>query len=171
MRATDSGMLLLVRTLIVLTVAAIPQNGYYWTLLPEKVATHFGPNGQPDDWMSKSAATLLMLGLQLIMPWFFVGIGRGLKYMPASLINVPHREYWFAEERRPESLVKMQRFLLAFACIQSMFFMSINHLTFKANITGAPLNMTAFGLVLALFLVAVAVLVVGLFRRFRLPQS
>ncbi len=171
MRTKESIALLLYKILAVLSLVAIAQNAIYWTQLPEQVATHFGVNGQPDAWMSRNAATAVMVVLQLVMPWFFVGIGYILKFTPISLISVPHREYWFDAERKDASLVKMQRFLTAFAGCMSLFIMAINHLTFKANLNGGGLNMTAFGLVLVMFLSGVGIMVINLLRRFQLPRS
>lgn len=153
----------------ILSLAAAGQNAYYWTKLPERVATHFGAQGDPDGWMDRNSATMLMLVVQLVIPWFIVGIAYATKYMPASLINIPNREYWLAPERRVLSLFFMQRFVTAIACVMSMFMMAVNHLTFRANMAATSLNMQAFVLVMALFLISVGVLVVAMWRRFRLP--
>ncbi len=155
--------------LAVLSLLACAQNGYYWTQLPDRVATHFGINGQPDDWMSKGSATLLMLAVQIAIPWFLVGIGFAIRYIPAPLINIPHREYWLHPDRRLQSIAFVQRFVTAIACIMSLFTMSINHLTFRANMAATSLNMQAFALVMGLFFVGVAVLVISMLRRFRMP--
>ncbi len=161
---------MLLQTLAVLSAIAIAQHAYYWTALPEQVATHFGPNGHPDSWMNRTAATCMMLGLQVLMPWSLVAITYLLRFLPASLINVPNREYWLHPDRKLASLIKINRFLTAMACSMSMFIMAINHLTFKANLVAAPLNMTAFLLVLTLFLISTGILTLGLWRRFQIAR-
>ncbi len=155
----------------ILSVAACVQNAYYWSVLPEKVATHFGANGQPDGWEDKGVASLMMLGIQLVLPWAIVGIAYATQHLPNSTINIPHREYWLAPERRDASLGRVQRSMTTFACWMSLFAFSINHLTFKANMAAKPLDMQSFGLVVILFLIGVGVFVVTLLRRFRLPAD
>ncbi len=58
-----------------LSVLAVVQNLFYWNYLPEQVAIHFGANGQPDSWLDKDRATMLMMLLQIGLPWMMLGIG------------------------------------------------------------------------------------------------
>ena len=155
----------------ILSVAACVQNAYYWTVLPDEIATHFGANGQPDGWMSKGVASLMMLGIQVALPWMMVGIGYATKHIPNSAINIPNREYWLAPERRDSSLRRVQGSLTVFACWMSLFTFSINHLTFRANVAAKPLDTQLFGLAVILFLIGVAAFLVMLTRQFRVPAD
>ncbi len=85
------------------------------------------------------------------------------------MISIPNREYWLHPDRRVASLAFVQRFITTIACVMSLFMMSINHLTFRANMTATSLNMQAFGLVMLLFFVGVGVVVVAMLRRFQVP--
>ncbi len=154
--------------LVVLSLAAVGQNFWYWTLLPDRVATHFDINGQPDSWMHRTNATLLMLGVQLCLLSLLVGVGRLTRVMPASLINIPNREYWFASERRKLSLAFVQHFLVVVAITTSLFMMAVNHLTFVANTRGESLNLQAFAMVFVLYLIGIMLLISALWRRFRI---
>lgn len=156
--------------LAVLSLAAVGQNFWYWTQLPDRVATHFGINGQPDSWMYRTSATLLMLGVQLGLPWLLVSVGRLIRIMPASLINIPNREYWFAPERGELSLAFVQHFLVVVGITTSLFMMAVNHLTFVANTRGESLNLQAFGIVFALYLFGIVLLISALWRRFRITK-
>lgn len=157
--------------LAVLSLSALGQNAWYWTQLPDRVASHFGPSGQPNSWMTKTGVTLLMVGVQLGLPWLLVGVGRLIRVLPVSIINIPNREYWFAPERREPSLAFVQHFLAVVAITASLFMMAINHLTFVANTRHEPLNMQAFGIVVALYLIGIALLVSAMWKRFRRPSS
>jgi hypothetical protein len=77
---------------------------WYWPQLPEKMATHFDAQGNADDWMDKQSATALSCSLVVLVPLFFIGINLLIRWLPTSLINLPHREFWLSEERREESL-------------------------------------------------------------------
>jgi uncharacterized membrane protein len=61
--------------------------------LPPQVASHFDARGVPDSWMSRESHLLLMGLMGLGLPLLFVGVFYGVRYLPASLINLPHRDY------------------------------------------------------------------------------
>ena len=144
---------------------------FYWPHLPLRVATHFGAGGQPDGWMDKSSATTMQCVLQVIMPIFFAGIGWALPLFPNSMINVPHREYWLAPQRRAGTLGTMKSMLGQFALCLSVFVSAIGHLTFRANLTDGPLDLPSFLISMGLFFLAIAI-VIGLHLwKFRLPQE
>ncbi len=167
-QSTSSLMLF---ALALLSLVAIGQNAFYWTELPEQVATHFNAAGEPDSWMDKTSATVMLIALQLGLPWMLVGIGRMTRMLPASLINIPNREYWLSDDRREASLAFVQQFVLAVAVTASLFIMVINHLTFVANIRGESLNLPAFVLLLVLYLAGIALMIFGLRKRFRVARS
>lgn len=158
-------------TLGALSLAAIGQNVYYWTQLPERVATHFGADGQPNAWMDRTSATFLMLTVQLGLPWFLVGIGRLTRSIPAALVNIPNREYWLKGDRRDASLAFVQHFVTVIAVASSLFMIAINHLTFVANMRSEGLNLQAMILLLVLYLIGVAVMVASMWKRFRIPAT
>ena len=51
--------------MVVLIGLAIAQAVYYYPKLPDTVASHFGPSGQADGWMSKGAFLGVMVGVML----------------------------------------------------------------------------------------------------------
>lgn len=137
------------------------QHIWYWTQLPEVVATHFGPNGQPNDWMSKSAATLLLCVFQIGLPWAFLMLAALLHRFPNWSINVPHREYWLHPDRRDATLARVTSMLSWLAVLTSLFIMVMSHLTFQANMAGGGLNLPVFGVALATYLVVTVVMALG----------
>lgn len=149
-----------------LSVLAIAQNLYYWNYLPERVAIHFGANGQPDNWLDKDRATMLMMLLQIGLPWMMVGIAYSIRYLPTSAINIPNREYWLQPERRDATFSYVSGMLGTIAIAESLLIGAMNHLSFDANRLGQPLNTISFVVVLALFMAVVLGMVVASFRRF-----
>ena len=144
----------------------------YWPQLPARMATHFGKDGNPNDWMSKSIATALNCALVLVIPTLFVAIGSLLRSLPMSVINIPNREYWFAPERREQSLQWISMAMSWFAVAIAGLIVAINHITFRANRDDESLNTTAFITALGLFLGATVWLVVTISLRFRrVPQD
>lgn len=155
--------------LVALSIAAVALNAWYWPNLPNRIATHFNIRGRPDGWMDKTNATLLMLALQLGLPWLLVGVGEVIRYLPASLINIPRREYWLHTDRREASLAYIRTWTGWVAIAVLLFMMSIGHLTYMANLRGAPLNLVAFGTLLGLYLIGIVLLVAAMVRRFTVP--
>lgn len=141
----------------------------YWPQLPARVATHFGKDGNPNDWMNKSIATILNCGLVVIIPLFFMAIGSLLRGLPTALINIPNREYWFAPERREQSLQWISTIMSWFAVAIASLVVVVNHLTFVANRDGESLRSSAFLTALVVFLVTTFCIVAIMIRRFRRP--
>ena len=98
--------------LLISVIAAAGQ--LYWLNenLPDIVPTHFDAAGVPDAWSSRSetvAVTAVIHGV-LLVP--MCGIALFLPAMPSSLINIPHREYWLADARKPATIRQMQSVLM-----------------------------------------------------------
>jgi serine/threonine-protein kinase len=119
------------------------------------MATHFGMNGQPNGWMSRSVATLFQCVLQAVMPFVFIGIAWTLPRFPNSMINLPNKEYWLAPERRAATLGHMTNMLMGISLAVSIFIAVIAHLVFDANRRNEPLPTTPFVVLLILFLATV----------------
>lgn len=154
-----------------LLLLALAQNGFYYQHLPERTATHFDLRGEADGWMTKGQATAFMLGIQIGLPLFLVGIARATQFLPASVINIPHREYWLHPERRTASLAYVRKCVGWIAVSASIFMLLINHLVYRANMTDGRLGSVWFGVTLAVYLLFIAGFVIQLWRHFRLPAK
>ncbi len=154
-----------------LSLVGIAQNAWYWSQLPEQVATHFDLNGKPDAWMSKTPAVLMMCFFQLGLPLFLLGTSTLTSWLPSSMINIPHRDYWLHPERRVSTLAFVALIMNSMAVLVSTFIMALNHLTFIANRDGAPLNSVWFALAMLVFLLCMAALIAKLYWNLRLPRD
>lgn len=155
-----------------LSIVAVLQNCYYWLHLPDRVAIHFNASGQPDNWATRDVATIIMLGLQLGFPMFMMVLTPMASKLPNSMINVPHREYWLAPERRAYTLEEMSKFMSIVAIAGACFFIGINHVTYIANRDKIPLPMLPFGIMLITFLAIVFSFTGKLVRQFnRIPKD
>lgn len=143
---------------------------WYWSQLPVRVATHFGPTGRPDSWMDKTSAALLMAVFQVGMPLFLVGVTAATRYLPPQLINIPNRQYWLVEPRREETIRYLNRMIAWIAVLYAIFFIAINQVTYMANLTGGNLNQVWFVAILVSFLSAILILVLAILKRFRKPR-
>jgi len=157
------------RILWLLTVAGICQHLWYWPQLPPTVATHFGLDGRPNDWMSRGNATAVLLGFQLLFPWLLFGVVRLIGVLPDSMINIPYREYWLHPDRRMATLSWLGGFLGWIAVATSLLMIVLAHFTFRANVGAGKLENGPFLFFVGSYLVFVLGMTVLSFRRFRRP--
>ena len=144
----------------------------YWRELPERVATHFGPGGEPDDWMDRTSAAILLGGFQLVFPLLLLSVVRLLKWIPNGCINIPHREYWLAPERRESALAWLAGQMSGMAVLTGALMVATSHLTFRANVRAGRLEEFPFFVCLAIYLAGTFLLVIRILRRFgRVPQQ
>ena len=143
-------------------------NWIFTLSLPQKIATHFNFAGKPDGFMTllnfQSFITLSTICFPLVMV-FMVGV------LPAwfpSLVNISHRDYWFAPERKTKTL----DYLFSMACklgvLMVFFFVGLNVIIVLAN-NSNPVLMPKlpFFIVMLLFLLGILLWVVMLFLKFR----
>jgi uncharacterized membrane protein len=167
MNSTKAGYLILAGLMLL----GVFQHAWYWPQLPERVATHFGIDGKPNDWMSRSASTIVFLALQLGVPVFMLAMTSLAARMPVSMVNIPNREYWLHAERRVATMAHMSLMMTWIAVLTSLFMTVIGHLTFIANKTGDGLNLPLFLSALVIFLIAVFTIAGRSMWHFRMPRQ
>jgi uncharacterized membrane protein len=135
--------------------------------LPAKIASHFDFNGNPDGWMPRADCTGIMIAVAIIIPALVIGSMAGAARIPVSFINLPHRDYWLAPERRQSALAVLQRYSIWFAALNVLLLTGLQWLTVAANHrAGSHLDMTRFAALLALYLVGTVAWTVLLLRHF-----
>ncbi len=126
--------------------------------LPERLATHFGEDGEANGWMTRAGHVRFILGFGLGVPLFILAVSAMVARLGGKGLNIPNRDYWLAPERRAQTLAFMQRRLVWFACLLVLFFALINHLILSANTqTPVRLSPALFWPSIALFLGAMVV--------------
>jgi serine/threonine-protein kinase len=146
--------LILAQAALALTLAAT----YPW--MPERVATHFGPDGGPDGWESRSAYATYLLSASVLISALCAGPLYLARKLPDSLINIPERDYWLAPENRDEAHARLFALGLAIATATTVLFIALHLLTVRANRSRPPRlePAEAFGLI-AIFLVILGAVV------------
>lgn len=136
--------------------------------LPEVVASHFGPGGQADGFMTRTGYVTFMLVILLGAAALFWGLPKLLRVLPTASFNLPNRDYWLAPERRDATLDDMERRLRWFACALLVFLAYVHYLVVQANAVQPPvLPERAFFLGMAGLVAAVIAWAVAFIRRFR----
>ena len=137
------------------------------SLLPERVASHFGGGGEANGWMNRSADLAFLGGLGVGLPLFFIVLSLVTGLVPARFVNLPHREYWLSPERLAQTRAYISRQMIWMSCLMILFLAGIHYLTILANRTTPP--HLPMGLLLALtggFLSGVAAWSVVFIRHF-----
>lgn len=113
--------------------------------LPARVATHFDMEGRPNGWSSAGSLWVpggVMFGFAILIG---IGVPALARRLPPSMVNVPHRDYWLAPERREASLDRLDVFMGVFGCGLAVFFLGVLALVAHANIAGQG-RMEAWGM-------------------------
>ncbi len=100
---------------VLATLAAI----YFWSIyaqLPDVVASHFNARGVANGWQPKSLFFEFFAGAVVIAGFLTFGVPAIFSKIPTAMINLPHKEYWLAPERRDETLAFLNRYFAWFGC-------------------------------------------------------
>jgi ABC-type spermidine/putrescine transport system permease subunit I len=136
--------------------------------LPERVATHFNVHGESNGWMSRAADQEFMLVFGLTLPLFIVVLNYATRFLPPFLVNIPHRNYWLAPERRRETSDYLLRGSLWFACLAVLFVIGLHYATVQANKQNPPhLSMSLMWAVVAPFIAGTIIYLLALVLHFR----
>jgi len=107
---------------------------YYYPLLPDRVASHFGASGLPDAWSGKESFVKIYLIVVAVIALLFPGIGLILRKTPASLMNLPNKDYWLSPERREETIAVLSRQFLWFGSATLLLLLDIFHQSFRVHL-------------------------------------
>jgi uncharacterized membrane protein len=136
--------------------------------LPDRIATHFNFNGQPDGWASRGSYMSFIISFGTGLTLFIVFVGFVLRFAPNESISLPNREYWLAPERRAETKTYIFRQMLWFSCWLICFLIGMHFSTIDAN-KRLPVqlpNWEIYGL-LAIFLAGIPVWILIMVRHFK----
>jgi uncharacterized membrane protein len=137
------------------------------SLLPQRMATHFDANGQPNGWMSRSSAVVFQGVVGLLLPLIITVVFCTLKFVPTQLINVPGRDYWFSPEHRKETCTYLSRQGLWLASLLVGLQAMVWYQLIESNSAKIPhLSSSQFLFTLTIFGVAMIIWVIRIFRHF-----
>ena len=154
---------------LALVVTAVYQLVHYYPLLPDRVASHFGAGGEADGWTSKRNFTVLLGAVQMLMVSTFLGIIFLLEKAPASLINIPNREYWLAPPQRQQTLAILTSRLLWMGNATLAFLIFTVHRAIDANLN-PPASLGAdFSMAMLIYILVILTLTIEIALRFRRP--
>jgi len=156
-----------------LIVVCLLMMAYYYPQMPQRMASHFAADGRANGWQSRQAFFVVMLLVTSTSAIVGFLAPRQIAARSNARINLPHRDYWLAPERREETMLFISATMAWFACGILLVLISGTFLALQANL--APdhrFNSEAMLVVLGGFLLGLLGLVVRLVRHFRnVPAS
>ena len=143
---------------------------YYYPLLPETVASHFDGTGRPNGWSSKQSFYALYLILAGVMSFVFFVLPKLLHRIPASLINIPHREYWLTPQGKEQALAMLEQEMGWFGIAILIVIILTIQFAINANLEAdGGMRAGQMWILVGGFFVFTGIWLVRLYRRFRLP--
>ena len=141
--------------------------------LPERLASHFDAAGRPNGWQTKQqffTLALWMAGLSAVVTFLLPQL---IAVLPAEFINLPHKGYWLAAQRRRETQRYLRAKLTWFGCAILFVLLYGTTLSIEANLPGnGRFDSRAMLRVLVGFLLLLfAGTVVSLRHFYRLPED
>ena len=155
---------------VLLCAVCIVHAFYYYPRLPEQVARHFGPSGQPDAWGSKLEFLIVYLSTVGVMAATFLILGMAIPRIPNWAINLPNKDYWLAPERRKKTLDHILPQLFWFGSITMIFLLDIFHQAFQVQL-GKTKTLGHVWITMGFYLLAAAVWCVVTYRKFSKKSS
>jgi hypothetical protein len=135
--------------------------------LPARLASHFNASGAADGWMDRGTFIASWIATVVFLNVLVIGICWGIRFLPASMFNLPHRDYWLSPAQRPTTMRAMLEFGFGLAFAITLLFGELYGQTLKANELQPPHLPPRFWLHLIPALGIMTFLLLDLATRFR----
>ena len=143
---------------------------YVWMTapqLPARVATHFDVGGNANGWMTRAGHLRFTLLMGFALPAFILAVFAFIRRCDGWGLNIPHKEYWLAPERREQTFAFVRRQGFWLAAMLIVFFAAIHHSILAANARSpATLSAADAGWLGGGFLVVMIVWIAAFLARF-----
>lgn len=145
---------------------------YWYPILPDTVAIHFGFDGIANNWSNKLDFMFIIGGVMLFLTLVFFGLTLLIRKIPDSMINLPNKEYWLSPERRNSTLDAMVLFLNEIGSRTLLLLAVVFELTCRTNASSIQqLDSQTFLIVLGMYLFGVVVPIVYFVKKFTKPEA
>ena len=156
-----------VTAMLALVAVAIVQFFHYYPILPARIAVHFGADGGPNGWGDTRTFMVTYGAVEAMIVVMALLMARILERAPASVVNIPNREYWLAAERRRDTLGYIAEQFLWLECLTLAFLVALAQTIFKVNLrSGVPSLPQDFWVTLVAFAAGVGWVCFRIVKRF-----
>ncbi len=142
-----------------------------WRIAPEQMAAHFNLAGDPDRFVSKAEFFLFQIQMLFVVVLVSLPLQVLFLILPPDLINMPHREYWLAPERRTETVARLSDFGSLMFGVILLAILAAFEISVYANVqTPIHFNAGLMGVVMAIAMSFIVLMLIRLLVSFRLPE-
>lgn len=141
--------------------------------LPQRIAVHFGYDGTPNGWAPKDGLLWTTLVVLAILSVTTMGIPRLVTAVSGDRMNLPHRAYWLAPERRKQTMGFIEAQGIWFGCAVLLLLYTAFQLAVDANLSpDKRFNSRTMWNALGVFFFVVVVWMIHFVRHFyRVPDD
>ncbi len=147
-------------------ILALVEAAYFYNLLPERAATHYNFEGQPDAWSSKSLIILINVGVIILFAILFRFLIFITPKLPEGLINLPNKYYWLSDRRKVETYKIITNFLFWTVDISLLFFVFLFLLIYRANINNYSSIAPEIWILMIAYIAALSVFTIKFYKYF-----
>ena len=143
-----------------------------WPHLPDTMASHYGMSGRADSYMSKEGffVFLALVGGGALAAIFASPVL--VRRLPPSLVNIPNRKYWLAnDERREIAIDRMADLLGAMGVATAALLAAVTELVMQANLQRTNLDNRTFMIVMIAYMGFAAYVFFWRRRILKLPEG
>lgn len=157
--------------LFVLAGVFAAQLFFYYPNLGDSIATHYDELGRPNNILPKGVFLVLEFALLVLIVGEALIIPALVERIPPRSLNIPNRDYWLADERRESTYGFIRQSFGALGVVLVAFFIVVNQIVLRINVTREPLPVWMLAAVVAVFGIALVVWFARFARRFRRPAE
>lgn len=139
--------------------------------LPPQVAQHFNLQGQPDGCCSRARYVALTVTLWTVLPGFMLMVATSIYYVPDKFVNLPHKRYWLAPERKESTRLALANRMVWLPTTMALFLVALNHDVIVANLAKPPRAPDSLWWIAGAFVVVTCAWTAETYWRFRRPSN
>lgn len=139
---------------------------HYGPHLPDRVVSHYAPDGRPNGWSTKASFIGTYIAVLPLTGAFFTALAFFIQRVPPYFIHIPRREWWMTKERHQEARNILIRQLFWFGGATVAFFIVAMNLAMRVTLGESEGIRVSFSVALAGYLLVTVLWIVSLYQRF-----
>jgi uncharacterized membrane protein len=152
-----------------LVAIALLQSVFYYPQMPAVVASHFDGAGAANGWSSRNVFFAIYLVLVAMLVGVFVWLPRWSGKRGKTRMNIPHRDYWLAPQRREQTMEFFRRQMMVLGIVHLLLTVFAVQLAILANLQQESRLHASMWWVLGSYFLFVSLWVIHLILHFRKP--
>lgn len=142
-----------------------------YLILPERVATHFGAGGVPNNWGTSHMNSMIMTAVVSLLFTVLLFTPFMVRKLPAKLVSIPNSSYWLNDDNITVAISKISCSIYSFGICIMVFLFAVSLLALDANLSEpVQLNMKLFTPFWGIFMLYSVSWVINFLLKFRLPK-